>query len=159
MFLSGGAGKKKKIDSKVGSPNNQNRKTQSSGKNLIQILKDADPDASKEEIDKFVRFVTEILSFLNLQDDPLYEIVEALRKIESNLMYYSEARNLMVERQQRLPLSKRLNEDDIETFENKQDKLRKDQRMAALKKETERKQEEAKEKQREKAQKKMKASC
>jgi hypothetical protein len=65
---------------------------------LIQILKDADPDASKEEIDKFVRFVTELLSFLNLYEDPMYEIVEALRKIESNLMYYSEARNLMVER-------------------------------------------------------------
>ena len=48
---------------------------------------------------------------------------------------------------------KRLNEDDIETFENKQDKLRKDVRMATLKKETEWKQEEAKEKQREKAQK------
>jgi hypothetical protein len=46
-----------------------------------------------------------------------------------------------------------LNEDDIETYEIKQDKLRKDQRMAALKIETERKQEEAKEKQREKAQK------
>ena len=153
VFLSGGAGKKKKIDSKVGSPNNQNRPKQASGKNLIQILKDADPDASKEEIDKFVRFVTELLSYLNLYEDPMYEIVEALRKIESNLMYYSEARNLMVERQQRLPLSKRLNEDDIETFEIKQDKLRKDQRMAALKIETERKQEEAKEKQREKAQK------
>lgn len=66
------------------------------GKNLYQILKDADPDASKEELDKFVKFVTELLSFLNLQDDPMYEIVEALRKIESNLMYYSEARNLMV---------------------------------------------------------------
>jgi len=65
---------------------------------LIQILKDADPDASKEEIDKFVRFVTELLSFLNLYEDPMYEIVEALRKIESNLMYYSEARNIMVER-------------------------------------------------------------
>ena len=65
---------------------------------MIQILKDADPDASKEEIDKFVRFVTELLSFLNLYEDPMYEIVEALRKIESNLMYYSEARNLMVER-------------------------------------------------------------
>ena len=39
VFLSGGAGKKKKIDSKVGSPNNQNRPKQASGKNLIQILK------------------------------------------------------------------------------------------------------------------------
>jgi hypothetical protein len=44
-----------------------------------------------------------------------------------------------------------MNEDDIENYEIKQDKLRKDQRMAALKIETERKQEEAKEKQREKA--------
>ena len=58
---------------------------------MIQILKDADPDASKEEIDKFVRFVTELLSYLNPYEDPMYEIVEALRKIESNLMYYSEA--------------------------------------------------------------------
>ena len=99
VFLSGGAGKKKKIDSTVGSPSNQSREKQmSGGKNLIQILKDADPDASKDEIDKFVRFVTELLSFLNLQDDPMYDIVEALRKIESNLMHYSEARNLMVDR-------------------------------------------------------------
>jgi hypothetical protein len=43
-------------------------------------------------------------------------------------------------------MSKRPNDDDIETFENKQDKLRKDQRMAALKTENDRKQEEAKEK-------------
>jgi hypothetical protein len=70
-----------------------------SGNNLIQILKDADPDASKEELDKFVRYVTELLSYLNIQEDPMFDIVEALRKIESNLMYYSEARNLMVERQ------------------------------------------------------------
>lgn len=77
--------------------------------------------------------------------------MEALRKIESQMLYFCEARNLMVDRQARLPLSKRMNEDDIETFENKQDKLRKDQRMAQLKKEAERKQDEMKEKQREKA--------
>ena len=95
-------------------------------KNTIQILKDADPEAPKEEQDKFLKYVTDLLYYLNIQEDPMYDVVESLRKIESNLMYYCEARNLMVDKQIRQSMSKRLNEDDIETFENKQDKLRKD---------------------------------
>ena len=95
------------------------------------------------------------MNFLNIQEDPLFDIIETLRKIESNLDYYAEARNLLVDRFARMPLSKKVatEEDNIEIYENKMDKLRKDQRMAILKKEAERKQEEAKQKQREKAQK------
>ena len=34
-------------------------------------------------------------------------------------MYFCEARNLMVDKQTRLQASKKINEEDIESFENK----------------------------------------
>ena len=95
-----------------------------------------------------------MLYFLNIQEDPVYDLIETLRKIESNLNYMCEGRNLLVDRYQRMPLSKKVDNDhDIEAYESKMDKLRKDIRMAALKKEAERQTEKAKDKQREKAQK------
>ena len=70
MFLSGGAGKKKKndFDSKVGSPSasSNKEKIRDDKKNLVQILRDADPEAAKEEIDKFGKFVSDLLYFLNI---------------------------------------------------------------------------------------------
>jgi hypothetical protein len=72
LYLSGGAGKKKKVDSKVGSPTSAVKdRANADKKNLIQILKDADPEASKEEIERFVKFVSELLVFLKIQDDPM----------------------------------------------------------------------------------------
>ena len=87
------------MDSIIGSPLISRReRVRDDKKNLIQILKDADSEAPKEELDRFVKFVTDLLYFLNIQEDPMHNVVESLRKIESNLVYYSEARNLMVEK-------------------------------------------------------------
>ena len=141
------------MENSVGSPASKTSNRGADKKNLLQILREADPDAPKEEIEKFHKYVVELLQYMNIENDPMYQIVESLRKIESQMLYFSEARNLMVDRQARLPIHKKMQEEDIEAYENKQDKLRKDQRMAQQKKEHEQRQEENKEKQRDKAQK------
>lgn len=118
-------------------------------KNTNQILKEADPDATKEDIDRFMKLIEELMKYFNIvdKDTPqenirrllLNEIIDTIRKIESNLNHYAEARNHLVLKQELLPQHQRqqLAEDgkDIIKFEQKQDKIRKDERIAKMKEE------------------------
>jgi len=65
-------------------------------KNTVQILKEADHDASPEESAKFMKLINELLFMLSINEDASENIIETLRKIESNLNHYAEARNHLV---------------------------------------------------------------
>ena len=100
-------------------------------KNTNQILKEADPDATKEDMDRFMKLIEELMKYFNIvdKDTPqenirrllLNEIIDTIRKIESNLNHYAEARNHLVLKQELLPQHQRqqLAEDgkDIIKFE------------------------------------------
>jgi len=58
------------------------------------MLQDMDSQASKEQLDKFQKLVTDILKTMNIEDDKS-NIVLTLSKIESRLNYLAEARNFL----------------------------------------------------------------
>lgn len=118
-----------------------------------QLLRQYDPDATKEDLDKFTKLIKDILDKLKIDDDPNTNVIGTLRKIEYNLNYHAEARNHLAARQKLLSASDRLNVVDIETFEYREEKERKDKAFKEFQNEIKRKQQEAKDKQREKAEK------
>ena len=63
---------------------------------------------------------------LKIDDDPQYNIIGCLRKIESSLNFLAEARNYLVLKYKMLPQSQKTHEMDIEAFENKQDSIRRE---------------------------------
>lgn len=65
-------------------------------KNTKEILKEADPDATSEEVAKFMKWIEDLMKYLNVNEDPYENIIETIRKIESNLNHYAEARNHLV---------------------------------------------------------------
>ena len=58
-----------------------------------------DPSANKEQIDKFIRLINEIIKSCGIEDDKS-NIVMTLTKIESSLNYFCEARNILVAKDQ-----------------------------------------------------------
>ena len=74
-------------------------------KTCIEILKDADPLATKEELEKYMKKIADIQTILKIEDDPQSEMVSILGKIESELNYLVEARNILYNRFTRMPMS------------------------------------------------------
>ena len=55
---------------------------------------DMDPTATQDNIDKFVKHLTDIVAIKGMEiDDDLDNVVITLKKIESRLNYLAEARN------------------------------------------------------------------
>jgi hypothetical protein len=69
-------------------------------KNTKEILKEADPDATSEEVAKFMKWIEDLMKYLNVNEDSSENIIETIRKIESNLNHYAEARNHLVLKQE-----------------------------------------------------------
>ena len=171
LFLSssditgGGSGKpvpgaKKKKDDPFEMPiqNDEEQAADSQDKRIesvsaTQLLRQYDQDASKEELDKFVKLIKEILEKLKIDDDPNTNVIGTLRKIEYNLNYHAEARNHLAARQELLSAGEKMNIVKIPDFEYKEEKERKDKAFKEFQNEIKRKQQEAKDKQREKAEK------
>lgn len=76
-------------DSQVAKKSNSDRQT------CLEILKDRDERATKEQLETFVKKLKDIMSILQILEDPLYDTIDALTKIESNINYLSEARNYL----------------------------------------------------------------
>lgn len=102
-------------------------------------MRQYDQDASKEDLDKFTKLIKDILDKLKIDDDPNTNVIGTLRKIEYNLNYHAEARNHLATRQKLLTASDRLNVVDIETFEYKEEKERKDKAFKEFQNEIKRK--------------------
>ena len=56
------------------------------------LLKQADPEATNQEIDTLFKAVTEILRGLEMAEDPQENLINALRKIEGKFDYLVEMR-------------------------------------------------------------------
>lgn len=80
-----------------------------------------DPDVTKENVQKFVQQVKEILKHLQMED-PMTDIVNTLAKIEARLNYLCEARNFLARRDWRQHGA------DLQTFERELEKKRREQR-------------------------------
>lgn len=70
-----------------------------------------------------------MLQMMKIQDDPQNNIVSCLRKIEAELIYFSEARDILIEQFKRLPQSQKNQKDDIETFEINLQKAKTEQKF------------------------------
>lgn len=84
-------------------------------KSIQQMLMDMDNTCTKEKVDKFKKHISDILNFLQLNDDGT-NLVDTLMKIEERLNFLCEARNFLNAKDKRLG-HLRTQEKDIETFE------------------------------------------
>lgn len=101
-----------------------------------------DPTAQREDIDKFIRHIDDILKSCKI-DDSKEDLVATLRKIESSSNMMIETRNYLHAK----------NEDTIKKFETDVERKRKDQKFKEKQVETAAKEADIKYKQREKAEK------
>lgn len=110
----------------------------------MEILRDQDPEYSNQEnLNKFFKIVKKILKDIEVEEDPQFDLIGSLRKIESQLSYLAEARNHMVAMYHRKPAHLKdqsaLRTDDIEAKEVKIKKQRQDEKREQDQKENNRK--------------------
>ena len=97
---------------------NKNKNKSIKAKSIPQILQEMDPTAPKEDVDKFIRMIDDILKSCKIEDSK-EDIVVTLRKIESSLHYMIEARNYLYLK----------DEEMIKRFEQDVEKERKDRKF------------------------------
>lgn len=97
---------------------NKNKNKSIKAKSIPQILQEMDPSAPKEDVDKFIRMIDDILKSCKIEDSK-EDIVVTLRKIESSLHYMIEARNYLYLK----------DEEMIKRFEQDVEKERKDRKF------------------------------
>jgi len=76
-----------------------------------------EPDVAQANLDRFTKIITDFITMMKIQDDPINNIIGCLRKIEAELNFFCEARDFLNVQYQRIPPALRKNEVDIETFE------------------------------------------
>ena len=121
---------------------NKNQNKVIKAKTIPQILQEMDPTTLKEDTDKFMRHMDEILKSCKIADSK-EDVVKTLREIESSLHYMIEARNYLYAK----------DEEMIRRFEQDVEKERKDRKFKEKQIEQSQKDAEIKQKQRERAEK------
>ena len=122
-----------------------------------EILKQYDLDVSKQKLDKFSRLLRDICDVMGIDDDVNYNTIGTLRKIETSLNYFTEARNHLHEKSRRLggPDTVGPKDSTITKFELQIDKERKEKARIQFQEEIKARNLEAKQKQLEKTMKLM----
>lgn len=91
----------------------------------MEILREADPDCSQQQLDRFYKRLTEIMSCVSITDDAHTNIIQVLRKIEEALNFHCAARNFLADRFKRL--NQKIDGMDIEQFEAEHRKSKKEE--------------------------------
>ena len=94
---------------------------------LYQVLKEMDPEVTRENIQKFIQTTREVLRHLQI-DDPMTDIVNTLAKIEARLNYLCEARNILAKQDEKKTAAQRAQPMDLDAFEKDLEKRRREQR-------------------------------
>jgi len=81
----------------------------------MEILREADPDCTQQQLDRFYKRLTEIMNCVSITDDAHTNIIQVLRKIEEALNFHCAARNFLADRFKRL--NQKIDGMDIEQFE------------------------------------------
>lgn len=92
---------------------------------MEQILKEMDPDVSKESIQKFMFNIKKILETLQIED-PLTDIVSTLAKIETRVNFLCEARNILSKQDEKKTAAMRGAQPSLRMFEIELDKKRRE---------------------------------
>lgn len=114
----------KEMDQSVlGSQRGENSMSEQSimkqNKTVFELLREMDPDCTKEQMDNFFQHIYDMQSWMKIQENPKANIIASLRKIENEILYFCEARNFLNRKYKSLKPSERTHEMDIEQFENK----------------------------------------
>jgi tRNA C32,U32 (ribose-2'-O)-methylase TrmJ len=78
----------------------------------MEILREADPDCSQQQLDKFYKRLTDIMGSVGITDDPHTNIIQVLRKVEEALNFHCAARNFLADKFKRE--NKKIDKMDIE---------------------------------------------